>query len=313
MAAGAAVAFLALTVAVLARARPLLGFDAAVSDAALRTALAHPGWRSAMSAVTMTGSTGVLGPIAAVACLVALWRRRLRAAAFIAVTLPVTLAIRLLVVNAVHRSRPADRLAPAAGWSFHGRRHGCTDHGPGLLVAGASSLGPDRDRLSGGRLGGGGRSQPRRAGRALAQRRRRRLAAGAGGGTAGRRLAAGHRRPCTQRVTLTATTRPTARTLNAGAGQLTAPGGRPRGSSRCCSWSPWPRRHAGSAPCGSAGRRRRRSPRCAAGGCRGDSGENHPTADRGGAADRRDRPCRPERLRCWFSWLSSRWRPSPPP
>jgi undecaprenyl-diphosphatase len=32
--------------------------------------------------------------------------------------LPVTLVIRLLLVNAIHRPRPVDRLAPAAGWSF---------------------------------------------------------------------------------------------------------------------------------------------------------------------------------------------------
>jgi undecaprenyl-diphosphatase len=117
-AAAAAVAFLALALAVLARLRPLVSFDAAVSDAALRTALAHPWWRSTMGVVTMTGSTVVLGPVAAVGCLVLLWRRRLRAAAFVALTLPVTLTIRLLLVNAIHRPRPEHRLAPSAGWSF---------------------------------------------------------------------------------------------------------------------------------------------------------------------------------------------------
>jgi undecaprenyl-diphosphatase len=117
-AAGAAVAFLALTLAVLAHLRPLLSVDAEISMAALDTALAHPLWRSTMAAVTMTGSTAVLGPVAAVGCLVLLWRRRLRAACFVALTLPVTLVIRLLLVNAIHRPRPVDRLAPAAGWSF---------------------------------------------------------------------------------------------------------------------------------------------------------------------------------------------------
>jgi membrane-associated phospholipid phosphatase len=71
-----------------------------------------------MAAVTMTGSTAVLRPFAAVGCLVLLWRRRLRAACFVALTLPATLGIRLLLVNAIHRPRPMDRLAPAAGWSF---------------------------------------------------------------------------------------------------------------------------------------------------------------------------------------------------
>lgn len=118
IAAAAAVAFLALALAVLAHLRPLLGFDAAVSNAALRFALAHPWWRSAMSAVTMTGSTGFLGPVAAVGCLILLWRRRLRAAAFVALTLPVNLTIRLLLVNAVHRPRPVNRLAASSGWSF---------------------------------------------------------------------------------------------------------------------------------------------------------------------------------------------------
>jgi undecaprenyl-diphosphatase len=118
IAAVAAVAFLALALAVLAHLRPLLGVDAAVSDAARRTALAHPLWRSTMGVVTMTGSTVILGPVAAVGCLILLWRRRLRAATFVALTLPVTLAIRLLLVNAIHRPRPANRLAPAAGWSF---------------------------------------------------------------------------------------------------------------------------------------------------------------------------------------------------
>jgi undecaprenyl-diphosphatase len=115
---GAAVAFLALALAVLAHFRPLLRFDAALSDAALRAALDHPLWRSFMGAVTLTGGTGVLGPIAAVGCLILLWRRRLRAAVFVAVTLPVTLEIRLLLVNAINRPRPEHRLAAAAGWSF---------------------------------------------------------------------------------------------------------------------------------------------------------------------------------------------------
>jgi undecaprenyl-diphosphatase len=118
IAAGAAAAFLVLAIAVLAHLRPLFRFDAAVSDAALRTALAHPLWRSTMGAVTVTGSTVVIGPVAAVGSLMLLWRRRPWAATFVALTLPVTITIRLLLVNAIHRPRPVDRLAPAAGWSF---------------------------------------------------------------------------------------------------------------------------------------------------------------------------------------------------
>lgn len=99
------------------RLRPLFSFDAAVSAAALRIALAHPLWRSTMSVVTVTGSSVVLGPIAVVSCLM-LWRRRPRAAAFIALAFPGTLVIRLLLVNTIQRPRPVNHLAPAIGWSF---------------------------------------------------------------------------------------------------------------------------------------------------------------------------------------------------
>lgn len=114
----AATAFLLLTVAVLQHAEPLFRIDAAISDAARQVALEHPAWRSALSAVTVTGSTAVLGPLAAVACLLLLRRRRLRQACLVAVALPVTLLIRLLLVNLIARPRPVDQLAPSAGWSF---------------------------------------------------------------------------------------------------------------------------------------------------------------------------------------------------
>jgi undecaprenyl-diphosphatase len=118
LAAGAAVVFAALTVAVLVHLRLLSVVDTTISSAARHVALAHPLWRSTMAAVTMTGSTTVVGPIAAVGGLVLLWRRRLRAAAFVVLTLPGTLVIRLLLVNAIHRTRPEDRLAASSGWSF---------------------------------------------------------------------------------------------------------------------------------------------------------------------------------------------------
>lgn len=118
LAAAAAAALLALTVAVLVHLRPLSIFDTTISAAARHAALAHPLWRSTMAAVTMTGTTTVVGPIAALGCLVLLWRRRLRAAAFVALTLPGTLVIRLLLANAIHRTRPEGRLASSSGWSF---------------------------------------------------------------------------------------------------------------------------------------------------------------------------------------------------
>jgi undecaprenyl-diphosphatase len=114
----AATAFLLLTVAVLRHAGPLFRIDAAISDAARRFALEHPAWRSALYALTVTGSTAVLGPLAAVACLLLLRCRRWGAACLVAVAMPVTLLIRLLLVNLIARPRPIDRLAPSAGWSF---------------------------------------------------------------------------------------------------------------------------------------------------------------------------------------------------
>jgi undecaprenyl-diphosphatase len=118
VAGAAAVAFVALTLAVLGHFPPLLRFDAAISEAARRTALAHPLWRSTFAAITVTGSTAVLGPLTAAGCLVLLWRRRLRQACFVAVALPATLVIRLLLLNTIARPRPVGGLAPAAGWAF---------------------------------------------------------------------------------------------------------------------------------------------------------------------------------------------------
>lgn len=116
--AAAGVAFVLLTVAVVAGFAPLLRLDVAVSEAAHRAALAQPAWRSAMYGITVTGGTTGIEVGAAAGCLVLLWRRRWRQALFVVVALSVTLLLRLIVVNAVARPRPADRLAPAAGWSF---------------------------------------------------------------------------------------------------------------------------------------------------------------------------------------------------
>jgi undecaprenyl-diphosphatase len=71
-----------------------------------------------MSAVTVTASTTVLVPAAAVGCLVLIVARRLRRAVFVAVALAVTLATRLLLVAAIARPRPTNRLSAASGWSF---------------------------------------------------------------------------------------------------------------------------------------------------------------------------------------------------
>jgi undecaprenyl-diphosphatase len=71
-----------------------------------------------MRAFTTTGSTIVLWPATAILCGVLLARRRPRQAGFVAAGMVVTLTVRLLLVTLIARPRPADRLAPAAGWSF---------------------------------------------------------------------------------------------------------------------------------------------------------------------------------------------------
>ncbi|GIF20555.1 undecaprenyl-diphosphatase [Actinoplanes tereljensis] len=115
---GAAVAFALLTAIVVGRVGPLLSFDGWISGAAHTVALAHPLWRATMLAVTATGSTVVLGPLAAVGCLILLAFGRWRPAVFAAVALTVTHTARLLVLIAVARPRPADRLAAASSYSF---------------------------------------------------------------------------------------------------------------------------------------------------------------------------------------------------
>lgn len=118
VAGSAAVVFLLLTAAVLGHLGVLQHADAAISGSLHRLALAHPLWRSAMSAITRTGSTTYIGPLAAVACLALLrWRRR-RQAALVAVATLVIFGLRLLIVNAVARPRPVGWLTAASGWSY---------------------------------------------------------------------------------------------------------------------------------------------------------------------------------------------------
>jgi undecaprenyl-diphosphatase len=117
--AAAAAALLALlSLAVLLHAGPLAAVDLAVSEAARHLALARPAWRSVMAAVTVTGSTAVLVPVGTAGFLALLATGRRRQAAFVAVALPLTVALRLLLVTAIARPRPVDRLAASSGWSF---------------------------------------------------------------------------------------------------------------------------------------------------------------------------------------------------
>jgi undecaprenyl-diphosphatase len=114
----AAVLFALLSALVAAHAGPLLRLDAAISSAALRVALGHPGWRAFALAITTTGGPAPVtaATVAAVALLVVMGRRR--DAVFVAVSMAGSTAVRLLVLNAIARPRPIARLAPAAGFSF---------------------------------------------------------------------------------------------------------------------------------------------------------------------------------------------------
>jgi undecaprenyl-diphosphatase len=118
LSAAAAVAFLLLAAAVIGHLRPLLRADAAVSAGARSLALAHPAWRATMAAVTATGTWVVVVPVLAAGAVALLATGRRRAAAFVVVAFPLTYGVRLLLVNAIARPRPMDRLAAAAGWSF---------------------------------------------------------------------------------------------------------------------------------------------------------------------------------------------------
>jgi len=113
-----AVGFILLAALVLGHFGPLLDFDSVVSRAAHSVAVRYPVWRAAMSAVSATGSTAVLGPLAALGCVILLAFGRWRQATFVAVAMIATVAIRLVVVAAIARPRPSERLAAVASYSF---------------------------------------------------------------------------------------------------------------------------------------------------------------------------------------------------
>jgi undecaprenyl-diphosphatase len=115
---GAAAAFVILALAVVGHAGPLFSFDVWVSRAAHTAAVAHPVWRATMSAVTATGSTTILGPLTALGCAILLLTGRWRPALFAAIATIVTFTSRLVVLAAIARPRPAERLAPASSYSF---------------------------------------------------------------------------------------------------------------------------------------------------------------------------------------------------
>jgi hypothetical protein len=65
-----------------------------------------------MSVITHSADTRVVLPTACVLLFVLLWRRELRAAAFVAMTTIVAVSLRLVVLNPVDRPRPAARYPP---------------------------------------------------------------------------------------------------------------------------------------------------------------------------------------------------------
>jgi undecaprenyl-diphosphatase len=140
----AAGALILLTVAVATRAAPVLGADAAISAAAHRFALAHPAWRSAMSAITTTANTTTLLPIAVAVAVALLALRRWRQLSLLLSAVIGTTVLRLLILDTVDRPRPAGRLAPAAGWSFPSGHTTASATAAGLVIIIGGSLIPGR-------------------------------------------------------------------------------------------------------------------------------------------------------------------------
>ncbi|MET8043307.1 phosphatase PAP2 family protein [Micromonospora sp. NPDC005215] len=114
----ATVAFVLLALLVAGSAGPVPRLDAWVSSAAYAAAMAHPLWRASMAAVTVTGSTAVLGPLTALGCVILLVFGRWRQAVFAAVAMTTTVCLRLVVLAVVARARPVDQLASASSYSF---------------------------------------------------------------------------------------------------------------------------------------------------------------------------------------------------
>ncbi|WP_433288584.1 phosphatase PAP2 family protein [Micromonospora sp. CA-244673] len=113
-----AAAFALLAALVAGQVGPVTRLDAWVSRAAYAAAVAHPLWRTSMAALTVTGSTAVLGPLTALGCVILLVFGLWRQAVFAAVAMTATVCLRLVVLVVVARARPADQLASASSYSF---------------------------------------------------------------------------------------------------------------------------------------------------------------------------------------------------
>jgi undecaprenyl-diphosphatase len=144
-----ALLFLCLLVLVATKNAAVLRFDAAISATALRGALAHPGWRALMSVITDTGAPVVMitAAVLAVAALAIAGRRG--DAVFVAAVALASTGIRLVVLQAVARPRPAARLVPAAGWSFpSGHTTGSATAAAVILVLGLPVLARASQRVA---------------------------------------------------------------------------------------------------------------------------------------------------------------------
>jgi membrane-associated phospholipid phosphatase len=110
--------FAVLAVLVRQHAPALASLDATWHASVRQYGLAHPGWLSAMRAITHVGDTLtvlVVDLAAIVACLV---QRRARVALFVAVAGLGTWGVRLALRDLVGRPRPEDAFWPADGLSF---------------------------------------------------------------------------------------------------------------------------------------------------------------------------------------------------
>ena len=97
---------------------PIPRFDGWVSGIAHTFALAHPAWLATMAAITVAGSTVVIGPLAALGCLVLVVTGHWRQAVFVAAAMSAPRRARRAAGRLGGRPRPVEQLAPASNASF---------------------------------------------------------------------------------------------------------------------------------------------------------------------------------------------------
>jgi membrane-associated phospholipid phosphatase len=110
--------FAVLAVLVRQRAPALASLDASWHASMRLYGLAHPGWLTAMRAITHIGDTVTVIVVDLAAFVVCLVQRRTRVALFVAVAAVGTWSVRLALRELVARPRPEDAFWPAEGLSF---------------------------------------------------------------------------------------------------------------------------------------------------------------------------------------------------